>query len=127
MQALSLSFLLSLETIVCVTPFIYFWIFISHNTLVNIKGSSGSVEFDHENQELDLVVQKDSFDENSQQKDVKALSGGEKSFTWDLQNLNCICINLRNLSNSIFFFFRSFIYFSLKTNIYTHTVQLLSY
>lgn len=48
---------------------------------LNIKGSSGAVTFDHENKELDLVVQKDSFDENSQQKDVKALSGGEKSFT----------------------------------------------
>lgn len=49
--------------------------------MLNIKGSSGTVGFDHENGELNLNVQKDSFDEKSQQRDVKALSGGEKSFT----------------------------------------------
>jgi chromosome segregation ATPase len=48
---------------------------------VNIKGSSGKVEFDHDGGSLDLIVQKDAFDEQSQQKDVKSLSGGEKSFT----------------------------------------------
>jgi chromosome segregation ATPase len=48
---------------------------------VNIKGSSGTIEFDHESCTLDLIVQKDSGNENSQQKDVKALSGGERSFT----------------------------------------------
>jgi chromosome segregation ATPase len=48
---------------------------------VNIKGSSGTIEFDHANGVLDLIVQKDSTNENSQQKDVKALSGGERSFT----------------------------------------------
>lgn len=50
-------------------------------TAVNIKGSSGTIEFDHANGVLDLIVQKDAADENSQQKDVKALSGGERSFT----------------------------------------------
>mmetsp|Transcript_29485 Transcript_29485/g.33811 ORF Transcript_29485/g.33811 Transcript_29485/m.33811 type:complete len:1212 (-) Transcript_29485:207-3842(-) len=54
---------------------------IKFDETLNIKGSSGVVKFDHDNEELDLVVQKDSFDESSQQKDVKALSGGEKSFT----------------------------------------------
>ena len=53
----------------------------SFSSSVNVKGSSGTIEFDHENRELGLVVQKDSADEQSQQKDVKALSGGEKSFT----------------------------------------------
>lgn len=49
--------------------------------ILNRKGSSGTVEFDHKSNQLDLVVQKDSADANSQQKDVKALSGGERSFT----------------------------------------------
>ena len=49
--------------------------------ILNQKGSSGEVQFDFENQTLDLIVQKDSADANSQQKDVKALSGGERSFT----------------------------------------------
>ena len=48
---------------------------------MNIKGSAGTVHFDHDQGSLDLVVQKDAFDEQSQQKDVKSLSGGEKSFT----------------------------------------------
>jgi len=48
---------------------------------LNIKGSSGQIKFDHVNGTLDLIVQKDSNIENSQQKDVKALSGGERSFT----------------------------------------------
>ena len=49
--------------------------------IVNVKGSSGTIVFDHENRELNLIVQKDSNNEQSQQKDVKALSGGERSFT----------------------------------------------
>ena len=49
--------------------------------IVNVKGSSGTIGFDHNNRELKLVVQKDSNDEQSQQTDVKALSGGERSFT----------------------------------------------
>lgn len=47
---------------------------------LNKKGSAGTVEFDHDNKRLDLVVQKDNADEHSQTKDVKALSGGERSF-----------------------------------------------
>jgi structural maintenance of chromosomes protein 6 len=39
------------------------------------------LEFDHKPKILNLVVQKDSTDPNSQQNDVKALSGGERSFT----------------------------------------------
>lgn len=50
-------------------------------SIVNVKGSSGCVEIDHENEQLRLIVQKDSSNEQSQQKDVKALSGGERSFT----------------------------------------------
>lgn len=48
---------------------------------VNIKGSSGGVEFDHDDHTLDLIVQKDSRNDQSQQDDVKALSGGERSYT----------------------------------------------
>ncbi|KAG7347822.1 RecF/RecN/SMC N terminal domain containing protein [Nitzschia inconspicua] len=54
---------------------------IKFDETLNIKGSSGTIEFDHANGSLDLIVQKDSANENSQQKDVKALSGGERSFT----------------------------------------------
>jgi chromosome segregation ATPase len=53
---------------------------VSFNEILNKKGSSGSIEFDHSNKTLDLVVQKDSS-QASQTKDVKALSGGERSFT----------------------------------------------
>lgn len=49
--------------------------------ILQTKGSSGCVDFDHEEQTLNLVVQKDSNDQNSQQSDVKALSGGERSYT----------------------------------------------
>jgi len=54
---------------------------VKFNETLNIKSSSGCVEFDHELERLDLIVQKDGKDEQSQQKDVKALSGGERSFT----------------------------------------------
>mmetsp|Transcript_11008 Transcript_11008/g.16946 ORF Transcript_11008/g.16946 Transcript_11008/m.16946 type:complete len:1170 (-) Transcript_11008:71-3580(-) len=49
--------------------------------ILNLKGSSGTLEFDHGDKTLNLVVQKDNTDEGSQNKDVKALSGGERSFT----------------------------------------------
>lgn len=48
---------------------------------MKLKGSGGEIEFDHENQTLNLIVQKDKDIEQSQQNDVKALSGGERSFT----------------------------------------------
>ncbi len=48
--------------------------------VLNKKGSSGTVEFDHDSGTLELIVQKDSADANSQQKDTKALSGGERSY-----------------------------------------------
>eukprot|EP00571_Detonula_confervacea_P004119 CAMPEP_0172311834 /NCGR_PEP_ID=MMETSP1058-20130122/15802_1 /TAXON_ID=83371 /ORGANISM="Detonula confervacea, Strain CCMP 353" /LENGTH=1228 /DNA_ID=CAMNT_0013025129 /DNA_START=30 /DNA_END=3716 /DNA_ORIENTATION=+ len=47
---------------------------------LNKKGSAGEVQFDHEAGQLNLSVQKDNKDEHSQTKDVKALSGGERSF-----------------------------------------------
>jgi len=53
----------------------------SFDEMLNKKGSSGSLEFDHEVGTLDLVVQKDNANEMSQTNDVKALSGGERSFT----------------------------------------------
>ena len=53
----------------------------SFDEILNLKGSSGGIEFDHSDKALNLCVQKDSADQNSQQKDVKALSGGERSFT----------------------------------------------
>lgn len=51
------------------------------NEILNDKGSSGTVEFNHKDGSLNLCVQKDATDANSQQKDVKALSGGERSYT----------------------------------------------
>ena len=48
--------------------------------ILNKKGSSGTLEFDHEKKTLNPIVQKDNTDEKSQTKDVKALSGGEKSY-----------------------------------------------
>lgn len=45
------------------------------------KKATGEVEFDHDRGQLNLIVQKDRNDESSQTKDVKALSGGERSFT----------------------------------------------
>jgi len=50
------------------------------NEILNQKGSSGSIEFSHVEKTLDLVVQKDSS-QTIQMKDVKDLSGGERSFT----------------------------------------------
>ncbi|KAL3811194.1 LOW QUALITY PROTEIN: hypothetical protein ACHAXA_004496 [Cyclostephanos tholiformis] len=48
--------------------------------MLNKKGSAGEVEFDHEAGRLNLIVQKSNTDAHSQTKDVKALSGGERSF-----------------------------------------------
>jgi DNA repair exonuclease SbcCD ATPase subunit len=48
--------------------------------IMNKKGSSGAIEFDHHEKQLSLIVQKDSRDTNSQQKDLKGLSGGERSY-----------------------------------------------
>ena len=53
----------------------------SFDEILNKKGSSGNIEFDHKEKKLNLVVQKDNKDENTQTNDVKALSGGERSFT----------------------------------------------
>merc|ERR1711957_130806 len=49
--------------------------------MLNKKGSSGTINFDHDEGKLNLTVQKDNRDESSQTNDVKALSGGERSFT----------------------------------------------
>jgi len=53
---------------------------IGFDEFLNKKGSAGEVEFDHDLGQLNLIVQKDNADSNSQTKDVKALSGGERSF-----------------------------------------------
>ncbi|KAL7469954.1 hypothetical protein ACHAXS_010192 [Conticribra weissflogii] len=53
---------------------------LSFDEFLNKKGSSGEVEFDHEAGQLNLIVQKDNKDQKSQTKDVKALSGGERSY-----------------------------------------------
>mmetsp|Transcript_18798 Transcript_18798/g.52504 ORF Transcript_18798/g.52504 Transcript_18798/m.52504 type:complete len:1214 (+) Transcript_18798:218-3859(+) len=53
---------------------------VKFDEVLNKKGSSGRLEFDHDKKMLNLVVCKDMHDEQSQQKDVKALSGGERSF-----------------------------------------------
>jgi chromosome segregation ATPase len=49
--------------------------------LLNRKGSSGHIAFDSKNRTLNLTVQKDNKDSSTKTNDVKALSGGEKSFT----------------------------------------------
>jgi len=49
--------------------------------ILNKKGSCGEIEFDHQTTRLNIVVQKDNTNDMSQTKDVKALSGGERSFT----------------------------------------------
>lgn len=54
---------------------------ISFDDFLQKKKSAGQVEFDHESRQLNLIVQKDNTDESTQTKDVKALSGGERSFT----------------------------------------------
>jgi len=54
---------------------------VTFNDILNRKKSSGVLEFSHKHGTLDLVVQKDFTQENTQTKDVKALSGGERSFT----------------------------------------------
>ena len=51
------------------------------NDILNRKGSSGELNFSHNDGTLDLSVQKDSEQESTQTDDVKALSGGERSFT----------------------------------------------
>jgi len=53
---------------------------IGFDEFLNKKGSAGEVDFNHETHELNLIVQKDNMDGKSQTKDVKALSGGERSF-----------------------------------------------
>ena len=58
----------------------------SFDEFLQKKGSSGELEFEHpkdgaEHGTLNLVVQKSNEDSTSQTKDVKALSGGERSFT----------------------------------------------
>uniref|UniRef100_A0A7S4NJE4 Rad50/SbcC-type AAA domain-containing protein n=1 Tax=Odontella aurita TaxID=265563 RepID=A0A7S4NJE4_9STRA len=53
----------------------------SFDQMLNKKGSSGQLEFNHDDHSLNLIVQKDNTNEMSQTKDVKALSGGERSFT----------------------------------------------
>ena len=53
----------------------------SFDEFLGKKGASGIVEFDYDNKKMNLIVQKDANDHKSQNKDVKALSGGERSFT----------------------------------------------
>jgi len=48
--------------------------------ILNRKGSSGSLDIIHKDRTLNLTVQKDNTNQNSQTKDVKSLSGGEKSY-----------------------------------------------
>ena len=49
--------------------------------VLNRKGSSGEIKFDHKAKTLNLLVQKDNNNEHSQTADVKSLSGGERSYT----------------------------------------------
>lgn len=45
-----------------------------------VKNAAGSVEFNHEEQLLHMVYQVDNHDKDSRSKDVRQLSGGERSF-----------------------------------------------
>ena len=54
---------------------------ITFDEILNRKGSAGSLDFDHDDGTLNLVVQKEADNAASQTSDVKALSGGERSFT----------------------------------------------
>merc|ERR1712076_322725 len=50
--------------------------------MLNKKGSSGHIDFNHDKKKLDLVVQKDFRNENiSPTADIKSLSGGERTYT----------------------------------------------
>ncbi|CAB9514637.1 of chromosomes protein 6 [Seminavis robusta] len=51
------------------------------DSILHLNNASGSLEFDDDKKQLNLVVQKSAKDPNSQTKDVKSLSGGERSFT----------------------------------------------
>jgi chromosome segregation ATPase len=53
---------------------------IKFDEILNLKGSSGKLVFNTKLETLELIVQKDSADANSQQMDVNALSGGERSY-----------------------------------------------
>ena len=54
---------------------------VTFDEILQLKGSSGDLDFDHDSGTLNLVVQKENNNEESQTRDVKALSGGERSFT----------------------------------------------
>lgn len=45
------------------------------------RGSAGDLKFDSKGKELHLEVQKDKEDDTTRSKNVKELSGGERSFT----------------------------------------------
>ena len=45
------------------------------------KGQSGTLTFNHKTRELSIEVQKDAKDESTTSKNVKELSGGERSYT----------------------------------------------
>jgi len=50
--------------------------------MLNKKGSSGHIDFNHEKKRLNLLVQKDFKNENmSPTADIKSLSGGERTYT----------------------------------------------
>lgn len=51
------------------------------DNILRLNQSCGELEFDNDTKELNLVVQKNMNDPDSQTKDVKALSGGERSYT----------------------------------------------
>jgi chromosome segregation ATPase len=53
---------------------------IKFDEIFNMMGASGELVFNTKLETLELIVQKDSADANSQQMDVNALSGGERSY-----------------------------------------------
>lgn len=54
---------------------------IKFSEMLDLNKYSGDLEFNHDNKSLDLSVQKGGGSQAGASKDVKALSGGERSFT----------------------------------------------
>jgi chromosome segregation ATPase len=48
---------------------------------LRVRQYNGHLKFDHNNQVLDIVINPSTSDEDSKSKDLKSLSGGERSFS----------------------------------------------
>mmetsp|Transcript_4828 Transcript_4828/g.6226 ORF Transcript_4828/g.6226 Transcript_4828/m.6226 type:complete len:206 (-) Transcript_4828:305-922(-) len=50
------------------------------NKVLNTKGASGDLVFDHFNERLGIIYQRDAFDDSNRITSIANLSGGERSF-----------------------------------------------